>query len=258
MSLRQRMDEREQGSVQRMMDITRATLYFAKAAILVEGISESLLLPILARRLGHDLAKRHITVIPICGVAFETFRKLLDPAVLGIPVAIVTDADPPLPTNVAWKDATPESDNGRFRLSQRTSKLLRAFANHDTVKVFHAALTLEYDLAYAGNENATVMAEAWQDCFDGTPRTFNTALLTAAGTDRRARAIAAWRGICLAQHSGSKAELAHRLAARLAIPPGSKDFVASFHLPDYLQNAVEYVVAQLGPVPIPIGSTPLC
>ncbi len=207
------MDEKELGDVQRMMDITRATLYFAKAAILVEGISESLLLPVLAKRLGHDLAKLHITVIPICGVAFETFKKLLDPAVVGIPVAIVTDADPPVPTNVAWQNAMPESENGSFKLSSRTRKLLRTFANHFTVRVFHSALTLEYDLAYAGNDNAKIMAEVWANCFVGSPGTFNASRVAAAGADRRQKAIAAWRGICRAEHTGSKAEFAHRLAA---------------------------------------------
>ena len=76
------MSESEQGDLQRMMDVTRATLYFAKAAILVEGISEAVLVPVLAKRLGYDLAKLHISVIPICGVAFETFRKLLTPDAL--------------------------------------------------------------------------------------------------------------------------------------------------------------------------------
>ena len=88
------MNDKEQRELRRMMDITRATLYFAKGVILVEGISEALLIPTLANRLGHDLSKLHISVIPICGVAFETFRKLLDSAVLGTRVAIVTDADP--------------------------------------------------------------------------------------------------------------------------------------------------------------------
>jgi putative ATP-dependent endonuclease of OLD family len=152
------MDEKEQSQLQRMMDITRATLYFAKAAILVEGISESLLVPVLARRLGHNLAKLHISVIPICGVAFETFKKLLDPGVLGIPVVIVTDADPPV-TGVEWKDATPESVNGTFTISNRTTKLVDIFRGHRTVRVYHSKLTLEYDLAEAGDENAAVMAD---------------------------------------------------------------------------------------------------
>ena len=127
-----------------MMDVTRATLYFAKAAILVEGVSESLLLPALAKRLSHDLAKLHISVIPICGVASGTFKKLLDPGALGDPVAIVTDADPPVPTDSKWKDATPQSENGSFKLSDRTSRVVGLFSRHQSVKVFHSKLSLEY------------------------------------------------------------------------------------------------------------------
>ena len=168
-----RMDAKEDGQLQRMMDITRATLYFAKAAILVEGISEALLVPVLAKRLRYDLTKLHISVIPICGVAFETYGKLLGPDVLGIPIAIVTDADPPVPTIGNWKDAVPESENGAFRLSNRTKKLINLFAGHPSVRVFHSQLTLEYDMAEAGDGNALAMADTWESCFVGTAGTFN-------------------------------------------------------------------------------------
>ena len=236
------MDEAEQGQLQRMMDITRATLYFAKAAILVEGISEALLMPILAKRLGQDLGKLHISVIPICGVAFETFKKILDPAVLGIPVAIATDSDPPVPTNVAWKDAMPETENGAFKQCDRTKKLLRIFDGHRTVKVFTSKLTLEYDLAEAGGENAMTMAGVWEECFTGTPGTFNKTKVTDAGTVLQAKALAAWRGICRAEHSGSKAEFAHRLAALLALKNANGAFVTPFDIPRYLQDAIMHAV----------------
>lgn len=249
------IDEIEQNQLQRMMDITRATMYFAKAAILVEGISEALLVPVLAKRIGHDLRKLHISVIPICGVAFEIFKKLLDSAVLGIPVAIVTDADPPVPTDVAWSDAIPEMDKGNFKLSDRTQKLVGIFAAHQTVKVFHSKLTLEYDLAEAGDDNAMDMAEVWEGCFTGTPGTFNRALVTKAGPDLDAKAMAVWRGICRAKHSGSKAEFAHRLAAFLEKSNGVEFCPLNFRIPKYIQDAIEYVVDSVTPAAPPIGVT---
>ncbi|MFH1955086.1 MAG: AAA family ATPase [Pseudomonadota bacterium] len=251
------MDEMEQNQLQRMMDITRATMYFAKAAILVEGISEALLVPVLARRIGYDLSKLHISVIPICGVAFETFKKLLDPAVLGIPVAFVTDADPPVSTDAAWKDATPESDNGNFKLSDRTQKLISIFEEHQTVKVFHSKLTLEYDLAEAGDDNAMDMAEVWEGCFAGTPGTFNKARVTEAGAGRDAKAMAVWRGICRSKHSGSKAEFAHRLATFLEKTNAVESCPLNFRLPKYIQNAIEYVVTRVTPPTAPAGATGL-
>ncbi|MGC9968005.1 MAG: AAA family ATPase [Syntrophobacteraceae bacterium] len=250
------MNELELGQLQRMMDITRATLYFAKAAILVEGISEALLVPVLAGCLGHDLRKLHISVIPICGVAFETFKKLLNPSVLGIPVAVVSDADPPVSTDAAWQDATPESDGEKFKLSDRTLKLVGIFERHQTVKVFHSKLTLEYDLAEAGDENAMIMAEVWEKCFIGTPGTFNQMRVTAAGADRSAKAMTAWRGICRAKHSGSKAEFAHLLAAFLDKSNGvGKICSLAFRVPKYIQDAIEYVVVAATPTIAPAGAT---
>lgn len=241
------MDEKEQGELQRMMDITRATLYFAKAVILVEGITEALLVPVLAKRLGHNLAKLHISVIPICGVAFETFKKLLEPAVLGIPVAIVTDADPPVIRNASWEQDEPEKNGSSFKLSDRTTKLITIFSGHQSVKVFHSKLTLEYDLAEAGDENAAIMASVWEACFVGNPGTFNSTKVVAAGVDRGPKAMAVWRGICRAHHTGSKAEFAHRLAAKLVGVDGSGQCPSAFDIPDYLKKAIDYVVASVDP-----------
>ncbi len=239
------MTEAEEMALQRMLDITRATLYFAKGVILVEGISESLLLPVLARRLNHDLSKLHVSVIPICGVAFETFRKLLHPDALGIPAAIVTDADPPVTEGDTWEDDLPESKNGVFRVSDRTTELVQLFNEHNTVKVCHSQVTLEYDLAEAGDGNAALMAEVWKDCFKGEPRTFNTERLAAVGSDQRARALCAWRGICRASHSGSKAELAQRLAARLEQSSADRKAVTPFAVPKYIKDAIEFVVGKV-------------
>lgn len=236
------MDDREQGDLQRMMDITRATLYFAKAVILVEGISEALLIPVLATRLGYDLAKLHISVVPICGVAFGTFKKLLGPAALGIPTAIVTDADPPVTRGESWDKDLPDGDGSTFKLSDRTTKLIETFNGHHTVKIFHSQVTLEYDLAEAGDENAAIMAAVWEDCFIGAPGTFNISKVAAAGIDRGAKAMVAWRGICRADHKGSKAEFAHRLAAKLTGADGSGQCPLTFDVPKYLKEAIVYVV----------------
>jgi putative ATP-dependent endonuclease of OLD family len=246
------MNEKEQGELQRMMDVTRATIYFAKAVILVEGISESLLLPIMARRLGHDLAREHISVVPICGVAFETFKKLLDPTALGIPVAIVSDADPKIIRGTNWEEDTAENEGAGFKLCDRMIKLLGLFNGHSNVKVFHSKLTLEYDLAEAGDDNARVMAEAWESCFIGNPGTFNTTKVDSAGASRGDKALAVWRGICRANHSGGKAEFAHRLSAKLVGEDGSGQCPLNFAIPGYIEAAVEHVINALNP-PSPTG-----
>jgi len=244
----------EQRQIRRMMDITRATLYFAKAVILVEGISEALLIPVLAKSMGHDLAKLHISVIPICGLAFETFKKIFQESALGIRVAIVTDSDPAVPTDVPWKDAVPLSVGGVFVQSDRTKKLIQLFDKHPTVEVFASQVTLEYDLAEAGDDNALSMAGVWESCFQGTPGTFNKSLIPSNGATRQDKAIIAWRGICRANHSGSKAEFAHRLADALSGQDDLSETIANFAIPQYLKSAIESVV-NLSNETVPLGAS---
>ncbi len=241
------IDETEEMSLQRMLDITRATLFFAKGIILVEGISESLLLPVLAKRMNYDLAKLHVSVIPICGVAFETFSKLLHPDALGIPVVIITDADPTVKVKdgATWEEDMPEMEKGVFKISDRTTRLMHYFDNHATVKVYHSQVTLEYDLADAGDNNPTLMAEVWSDCFKGSPGTFNSQRLAASGNERRNQALCAWRGICRASHTGSKAEFSQRLATRLEQSGKNGKPNVQFEVPKYIKDAIEFVVSKV-------------
>jgi putative ATP-dependent endonuclease of OLD family len=239
------MDEKEETALQRMMDVTKASLYFAKGIILVEGISEALLLPVLAKRIGHDFSKLHISVIPICGVAFKTFLKLFQPDALGIPVAIVTDADPPVIRGENWESDCPEASGAAFRLSDRTAELEQLFNGHVTTIVKHSQVTLEYDLAEAGGSNAETMVEVWKECFTGNPGTFNTERLKAVGNDRKAKALCAWRGICQASTLGSKAEFAQRLSLRLKKFGKNGTPTEHFDVPPYIKIAIEFVAKKV-------------
>jgi len=226
----------------RMMDITRSTLYFAKGIILVEGISESLLIPVLAKRLKYDLTALQISVIPLCGVSFEVFQKVLNPEVLEIPTSIITDGDPKVSTNGDWTNDTFDLAK---QVSPRTEKLIKSFQNNSTAKVYHSEVTLEYDLADAGDNNAKVVAEAWESCFVGTPGTLNTKILD-EHIKKEDKALAVWRGVCRAYHTGSKAELANQLAEKLSEKKADDDsWVVDFGVPNYIKDALKYVVEKV-------------
>ncbi len=247
---------KQEMQLQRIMDVTRATLYFAKGILLVEGISEALLVPVFAKRMGQDLAKLQISVIPICGVAFGTFKEVLGPEGLAIPAAIVTDGDPQITRGENWNEDQPETDGDRFKPSARTVKLKELFQNHATVQIFHSDLTLEYDLAAAGDKNAMVMTHAWADCFAGLPQTFNADLLQNAGPSLAARALCAWRGICRANNAGSKAEFAHHLAARLEETNENGTPKEDFVIPTYIKNAIGYVAEKVKSTVLPVEAPP--
>ena len=128
------------------------------------------------------------------------------------------------------------AEGSSFKLSDRTTKLVEIFVGHQTVQVFHSKITLEYDLAEAGDKNAAHMAAVWEKCFHGVPGTFNSTRVIESGVDGHAKAMAAWRGICRAGHTGSKAEFAHRLAAQIVEKDKDDEWVVAFDIPVYLEN----------------------
>ncbi len=241
------LTDKEERSLQRMMDVTRASLYFARGILLVEGISEALLIPALAKRMGYDLRQRHISVIPICGVAFDTFEKLLTPEGLNVPTSIVTDADPGVVRGDSWHEdfPAPNAMGDGYAISERTQKLVEKHAGNTTIRVFHSKVTLEYDLAEANDGNAEVMAMAWEDCFTGQPGTYNQRLAADSGPRPQDKALAAWQGICRAEHKGSKADFAHQLADRLLGETTPGAWSHEFTIPTYLAEAIKHVVSQV-------------
>ncbi len=79
--------------LQRYLDATRGELFFARRILMVEGIAEALLLPVLAKILGGDLKESSVTVLNADGINFNAFIPLLGVARLGVPVVILTDGD---------------------------------------------------------------------------------------------------------------------------------------------------------------------
>lgn len=231
---RLKLTQSEERKLQRMLDITRATLYFAKGLILVEGISESLLIPELASRIGINLSEHHISVVPTCGVDFPTLLHVLCEEGFGVPTAILTDGDPEIVGEHLGEKRPKCDEHGKPIPCDRVVRLQALLEDRADVRVFPSSVTLEYDLAEAGDRNPWVMAELWKEILP-RGRTFNRELL-AAQTCHSDRALTVWRGVCLANHSGSKAELAHRLAEWLA-----ENQEAEFTLPEYIENAIRWV-----------------
>jgi len=79
--------------LQRFLDATRAELFFARRILMVEGIAEALLLPVLARISGGCLKDSSVTLLNAAGINFNAFLPLFGNDRLGLPVAILTDGD---------------------------------------------------------------------------------------------------------------------------------------------------------------------
>jgi putative ATP-dependent endonuclease of OLD family len=124
--------------LQRYLNVTRAELFFARRLILVEGTAELFLLDALATKAGYDLRKHSVSIISTDGLNFDAFLPLFGKNAMQIPVAVVTDADPPKATFPDQTAALTLSDN---------AKTLKGLED-EFVKCYFAKKTLEYDLAF--------------------------------------------------------------------------------------------------------------
>ena len=221
--------------------ILGSTLYFAKGVILVEGISETILIPILAQRMGVDLRKKQISVIPICGVTFEIFKKLFKKDTFDVPVAIVTDADPEIDQSTGWKNAKVVEKGS---ICDRTKKLQESFAANNEARVYNSKITLEYDLAIDSNDNPLIITKAWEICFKKEPKTLNTDIINECKTlEEKAETI--WRVVCLSDNRHGKGDLASNLAELLDEKNEKNEYKYKFTVPTYIKEAISFVNEKL-------------
>jgi len=91
------INETSKKYVQRFLDATKSNMLFAERIIMVEGIAEQLLIPILAEYNGRSLADNHVIVLQVGGRYFEHFLRMFDqknPTAINRKIACITDIDP--------------------------------------------------------------------------------------------------------------------------------------------------------------------
>ncbi|MFT3927846.1 MAG: AAA family ATPase [Myxococcales bacterium] len=96
--------------IDRYLDVTKSTLLFGRKVLLVEGIAEALLIPVLAELVltpAEMASFRAVSVVAIDGVDFEPYVRLLLTAPKGTAnsiadrVVVVTDEDPSASTQAS-------------------------------------------------------------------------------------------------------------------------------------------------------------
>jgi putative ATP-dependent endonuclease of OLD family len=90
------LDENDYEFLERFLDVTKSNLFFAKGIILVEGWSEEILIPALAKKIGINLTECGVSVVNIANTAFLRYSRIFkrrDGRLLDIPVAVITDLD---------------------------------------------------------------------------------------------------------------------------------------------------------------------
>ncbi len=90
------LDKEDYVFLEKFLDVTKADLFFAKGLVLVEGVSEQLLFPKVAKLLSLDISKKGISIVNVGSTAYGRFVKIFkrrDGADIPIPIAYVTDLD---------------------------------------------------------------------------------------------------------------------------------------------------------------------
>lgn len=90
------LDPKNYSYLGRFLDVTKANLFFAQGVILVEGPTEQLLIPELAKLIGYNLTDYGVSIVSTNNLGFEHFVKIFKrktPPYNQIPIAVVTDAD---------------------------------------------------------------------------------------------------------------------------------------------------------------------
>jgi len=170
-------DEKSKKYVQRFLDATKSDMLFAKKLILVEGIAEELLLPVLAKYLKivpkKDLEDEHVSVINVGGRYFDHFLKLFDfdetdeYKKYAIPKKVVclTDRDPmqKRSSDDTYRCCYPfekntKSDSDEYK--DHAQKYIEKFEKHNNIRFFSQdekfGKTFEYDLAL-NNHNSEML-----------------------------------------------------------------------------------------------------
>jgi putative ATP-dependent endonuclease of OLD family len=199
--------------LKKFLDVTKSQLFFSKGVILVEGISEALLFPVMSEIIGIDymLDKAGIEVVNINGVAFSHFANLFNSNDTGkrlsIRCALVTDDD--------------KDDDGNMSPRATIANELRG----GFLKVYLASFTFEYEL-FKSNEILLTGIYALMH-----PRT----TLVGESTEDRGKDL-----LSKLKSNKDKSELAHRIAIKLDDDAEAK---SSFIVPEYISKAIKWVVA---------------
>jgi putative ATP-dependent endonuclease of OLD family len=209
------LEAKQLAYLRRFLDVTKASLFFARAAILVEGVAEQLLIPVIAERLGRPLAPSGVSIINIGGVAFPPFTDIFGGERLPYRLAVISDGD---------GQASAEELEGESAALSPRAEALQARAGENVI-VRLAERTLEWDLAMAGNAEVMLQALAQVKPVAGPA-------LAAAIADKtdpeRADAI-------LDKIKDVKGRFAQELAERFA------DQTVALHAPQYIREAIEWV-----------------
>jgi putative ATP-dependent endonuclease of OLD family len=267
--------------LERFLDVTKANLFFAHGVIIVEGDAEALLLPTLARLLGHDLTEHGVSVVNVGGTGLRRFSRIFQRSNAASPpvsirVANLADIDVMPDCAPAILDLVTGDDDPKWKSERRRWKATRDLkvqgkstaqalaerreylraSDGQSVRTFVADhWTLEYDLAYCGlaeevyvaaklAKNDGAIAEGKKATADvkATAKTEFDQLVESAAGDLAKLCSNIYKVF----HSGGASKaIAAQYLANILTAEGEKD---DFDRAAFAEKLPRYIVASIGHV----------
>ena len=206
------IEDKIKKKLQRYLDATRGELFFARRIMMVEGIAEALLLPVLAEIAGGNLKESSVTVLNADGINFNAFIPLLGTDRLRVPVVILTDGDA-------------EEIGGE--VSAAATSLREQAAGIPNLNVEMSEITFEHELARS-EMLLPHMLSVLKELHPFVGATLETKLADLSNVEEKARTFLD----VFVEKSVSKGQFAQELAGVLADANlGAND------VPSYIRNA---------------------
>ena len=292
-----RLSESDYSFLERFLDATKANLFFAHGVLIVEGDSEALVLPALARAIGFDLSAHGVSIVNVKGTGLRRFSKIFQRSDetnswISIPIACVTDMDimpdaapqilglvnddnDPMWTNpkrrwVARKDLGTDEPSVESAIRERIEGLCKDDAQN--AKTFVSEhWTLEYDLARSGLSSmllgAALLANSHDKICDGTTtkdevlakaKEYFRELLAKCDNDGELVSIHIYE--LFTSKKASKVITAQYLAEAIEVEAEHKGFdsaVFEGRLPTYLVDAIKHACGHPPSLDPPAGAQPV-
>lgn len=136
------------------LKLTHCDLFFADAALLVEGNVERLLLPLMIERDFPALRANHLTILEVGGAFAHKFDKLIE--FLDIPALVITDLDSVVAVKPPGDDASADSETHDDDDSEDSTKKTKcmvdtpdAVTSNETLKQWIPRMTTIVELVQA-------------------------------------------------------------------------------------------------------------
>lgn len=137
--------EAEIADLNRYMDMNRSAIFFSRQVVLVEGLSEELLIAAMAQNRGINIEQRNLSIVSVVGTHFDLFARLFASEALDGKCYIVADGDA-------------QNDDGWLKARVSDSGMRHGLDGIHGVRCFGCETTLEMALTQPTNREWIVGA----------------------------------------------------------------------------------------------------